>query len=74
MSLYISRIPDFGSTYNTTNAHKRIPRKRNTLMGATTISHTNLLIYQGFSAKVNKLKTNKEYIVSKRVTALVSIF
>lgn len=25
MSLYISRIPDFGSTYNTTNAHKRIP-------------------------------------------------
>lgn len=25
MSLYISRIPDFGSTYNTTNAHERIP-------------------------------------------------
>lgn len=43
-------------------------------MGVGTISHTKLLIYQSFSAKVNKLKTNKEYIVSKRLTALVSIF
>nr|DAO25279.1 MAG TPA: Inner kinetochore subunit IML3, Inner kinetochore, DNA, nucleosome, DNA.15A [Bacteriophage sp.] len=43
-------------------------------MGVTTISHTKLLIYHPFPAKVNKLKTNKEYIVSKRLTALVSIF
>ncbi len=35
-------------------------------MGVTTISHTKLLIYHPFSAKVNKLKTNKEYIVSKK--------
>nr|DAJ08700.1 MAG TPA: hypothetical protein [Bacteriophage sp.]DAN04553.1 MAG TPA: hypothetical protein [Caudoviricetes sp.]DAR08576.1 MAG TPA: hypothetical protein [Caudoviricetes sp.] len=29
-------------------------------MGVTTISHTKLLIYHPFSAKVNDIKTNKE--------------
>ena len=71
MSLYIPLIPYFGSTYNRKNDHKRIPGW-NTLMGVTTISHTNLLIYLPFPTKVNKLKTNKEYIVSKRLTHLVS--
>lgn len=58
--------------------NKKCPQAHPNLMenahGVTTIPHTKLLIYQGFSAKVNKLKTNKEYIVSKSLTALVSIF
>nr|DAK99758.1 MAG TPA: hypothetical protein [Caudoviricetes sp.] len=29
-------------------------------MGAITISHTNLLIYLPFPAKINDVKTNKE--------------
>lgn len=60
MSLYISRIPDFGSTYNTTNAHKRIPLMEYAHGRNYYFTHTNLLFYQGFPAKVNKLKTNKE--------------
>lgn len=40
-------------------------------MGVT-ISHTNLLIYRAFSAKINDVKTNKEYIVSNRLTRFVS--
>lgn len=41
-------------------------------MGVTTIFVTKLLIYHPFSAKVNKLKTNKEYNVSNPLTSLVS--
>jgi hypothetical protein len=41
MSLYISRIPDFGSTYNTTNAHKRIPVMEHA-HGRYLISHTQI--------------------------------
>ena len=35
-------------------------------MGVTTISHTKLLIYHPFSAKVNKLKTNKRIYCFKK--------
>lgn len=41
-------------------------------MGILNISRTNLLIYQSFSAKVNKLKTNKENNVSNPLTTYVS--
>lgn len=59
MSLYISRIPDFGSTYNTTNAHKRIPLMEYA-HGRNYYFTTNLLIYLPFPAKINDVKTNKE--------------
>lgn len=72
MSLYISRILEFGSTLNTQNAHQRIPAMEHANGRNYYFTLTNLLIYQGFLAKVNKLKTNKEYIVSKRVTRAVS--
>lgn len=60
MSLYISLIPDFGSTFNTTNAHQRIPVMEYANGRNYYFIHTKLLIYLPFPAKINDAKTNKE--------------
>jgi len=59
MSLYISRILEFGSTLNTQNAHQRIPAMEHA-NGRNYYFHTKLLIYLPFPAKINDAKTNKE--------------